>query len=57
MNMSIFIDCVSKEIKADIIREKLQTTQNKACQFTFHVDISSVNKSKAKEKDMLAVHS
>lgn len=27
--MSTFVDCVSKEIKADIIREKLQTTQNK----------------------------
>lgn len=57
MNMSIFVDCVSKEIKADIIRQKLQTTQNKACQFTFCVDISSVNKSKAEEIGMLAIHS
>lgn len=55
MNMSIFVDCVSKEIKTDIIRQKLQATQNKACQFTFPVDISSVNK--AEEMGTLAIHS
>lgn len=46
MDESTFVDCVSKEINANVIIQELKATQSSTCQPTFNVDIYSVNKAK-----------